>query len=375
MKIAFIGQKGIPAHFGGIEFHVDELSRQLVKRGHHVFVYVRSWYAPSDISTYEGVRLYHTPTIRTKHLDASLHSLTSSLHALVKDYDVVHFHALGPSFFAWLPRLRGQRIVVTIHGLDWRRPKWGGAARTFLKMTERTAVHLSHSTIVVSRSLQQYFERRYRRPVHYIPNGVNILPASPPRAIIENCRLEGKDYILYLGRLVPEKRVDWLIQAFRRTSSPYRLVIAGDDDGSEGYAHYLHELAGGDPRLLFTGNVSGQIKEELLSNALVFVTPSCMEGLPIALLEAMAHGRCCLVSNIPPHAEIIDPGRNGLLFEWNNSDQFVSALRTLLAQEDSFRDALGIEARQKVKEEYSWESVGDATERLYYSLFDHGHFG
>ncbi len=371
MKIAFIGQKGIPAHFGGIEFHVDELSRQLAKRGHHVSTYVRAWYTPRHLATYEGVQLLHTPTIRTKYLDAALHSFTSSLHALAQDYDIVHYHALGPSFFAWLPRLRGRRVVVTIHALDWQRPKWGRVAKAFLKMTERTAIYLPHRTIVVSRSLEKHFENKYGRPVHYIPNGVHIPPLSPPRLIAESYGLKGQDYVLFLGRLVPEKRVDWLIRAFRRIPNALKLVIAGHDDDAKGHARYLRELAGEDPRFLFTGTVGGQMKEELLSNALFYVTPSRMEGLPIALLEAMAHDRCCLASNIPSHEEIIETGREGLLFEWNDFDQFVNMLEDLLARSDSYRQALGQEARRKVREKYSWESATDATERLYDSLLAH----
>jgi glycosyltransferase involved in cell wall biosynthesis len=368
MKIAFIGQKGIPAHFGGVEFHVDDLSRRLAKRGHHISVYVRSWYTPRCLTTYEGVRLLHTPTLRTKHLDAALHSFTSSLHALTQDYDIVHYHALGPSFFAWLPRLRGPKIVVTIHALDWLRPKWGRGAKAFLKLTERTATYLPHTTIVVSRSLGEYFERKYGRPVHYIPNGVNVLPLSSPNTIVGSYGLRGSDYVLFLGRLVPEKRVDWLVRAFCKTSSPLRLVIAGDGDVAEDHVQYLRELAGGDPRLLFTGTVGGLVKEELLSNALLYVTPSSMEGLPIALLEAMAHSRCCLASNIPSHQEIIEADRDGLLFEWDNFDQFASKLEDLLAQVDSRRQTLGELARRKVYEKYSWEKVTDATERLYESV-------
>ena len=371
IRIAFIGQKGIPAHFGGVEFHVDELSKQLIRRGHQVTVYVRSWYTPSDLDAYEGVRLLHTPTLRTKHLDATLHSLSSSLHALAQDYDIIHYHALGPSFFAWIPRLYGQKTVVTIHALDWQRPKWGRLAKSILKMTERFAVYLPDSTIVVSRSLERYFEDKYRRSVHYIPNGVNMLPLSPPHLITQRYGLDRGNYILSMGRLVPEKRVDWLIEAFRRISGPVRLVIAGDGDSADGYAQNLRRLADKDPRFLFAGTVSGQIKEELLSNALFYVTPSSMEGLPIALLEAMAHARCCLVSNIPPHCEIIEAGRDGWLFEWEDFNGFVSALEALLAQGNNYRESLGEKARHKVCQHYSWESIADSTERLYASLFTH----
>ena len=257
LRIAFVGQKGIPAHFGGIEFHVDELASRLTGRGHRVSTYVRAWYTPCAFATYEGVQLVHTPTIRTRHLDAALHTLTSSLHTLAQDYDVVHYHALGPSFFAWIPRLRGHKVVVTVHALDWQRPKWGLGARTF-KMTERCASHLPHSTLAVSRALQSYFETKCGHAIHYIPNGVNVPPLSLPHHT-EAYELRGQDYVLSLGRLVPEKRVEWLIRAFRETSSPRRLVIAGDDQDARGYAQPLHQAGGNDPRLLFTGPVSGQV--------------------------------------------------------------------------------------------------------------------
>ncbi len=368
LRIAFIGQKGIPAHFGGIEFHVDELSRRLAKRGHHVSVYVRDWYTPPDLATYDGVQLLHTPTIRSKHLDAFLHSLTSSVHVLSQSNDIVHYHALGPSFFAWLPRLSGYKVVVTIHGLDWQRPKWGWGARAFLKFTERTASYLPHASITVSLALQTYFKDKHRRRLHYIPNGVNVPPLTPARLITERYGLLGQDYVLYLGRLVPEKRVEWLVEAFCRTSSPARLVIAGDDDDAGRYTQHLRELAAGDGRLLFTGTVGGQTKEELLSNALFYVSASSVEGLPIALLEAMAHGRCCLVSDIPPHQEIIEAGRDGLFFEWNDAGQLLHSIENLLAQDAQRREALGREARGKARERYSWEYIADATERLYLSL-------
>lgn len=369
MKIAFIGQKGVPAHFGGIEFHVDELSRRLVRRGHRVSTYVRSWYTPRDLLTYDGVRLVHTPTIRTKHLDAALHSLMSSLHALGQKYDIVHYHALGPSFFAWIPRLRGQRVIVTIHGLDWQRPKWGRVARAFLKLTERTAVHLADRTIVVSESLKEYFESKYGQSVYYIPNGVTIpSSAPPPHLITERWGFKGQDYILFLGRLVPEKRVDWLIQTFRQTSSRLPLVIAGDDDGMNGYGQYLRRLSEGDNRLLFTGVVGGQTKAELLSNAFLFIAPSMVEGLPIALLEAMAYGRCCLVSNIPAHREIIETNCDGMLFEQDNADQFKKILEDLLIESGGFRQSLGEGAKHKVSHRYNWADVVDATESLYYTL-------
>jgi len=368
LKIAFVGQKGIPATFGGIEFHVDELSRRLARRGHRVSVYVRPWYTPGNLTAYEGVELVHTPTIRSKHLDAFLHSFTSSIHALSQDYDIVHYHALGPSFFSWMPRLCGHKCVVTIHALDWQRPKWGLGARAFLKMTERTALYLPHATVAVSHALQAHFEDKYGRPIHYIPNGVNIPTLTPAHLISEQYGLLGQDYVLYLGRLVPEKRVDWLIEAFCRTTGPLRLVIAGDDQDAQGHTHYLQERVAGDQRVLFTGTVGGQLKEELLSNALCYATASGVEGLPIAVLEAMAHARCCLASDIPPHREIIEPGRDGLLFAESSCEALCGALEHLFDQSSDYRQALGQEARRQVEKRYSWESIADTMEALYIGL-------
>ena len=250
-------------------------------------MYVRRWYTPGGVTSYEGVRLVHTPTIRTKHLDASLHTLASSVHALTQHFDIVHYHAIGPSALAWMPRMAGSRVVATVHARDWQRPKWGPVARACLKAAERCAVRLPDCTIAVSQTLRRALEDEYCRPVRYIPNGVNIPSPQPADLITARFGLKGGDYVLHLSRLVPEKRVDWLIRAFRQTPGPVRLVIAGSDDGLSGYERELKALAAGDQRVLFAGTVGGPLKAELLSNARCCVAPSCLEGLPVALLEAM----------------------------------------------------------------------------------------
>jgi glycosyltransferase involved in cell wall biosynthesis len=369
MKIAFIGQKGIPARFGGVEFHVEELARRLVQLGHQVSVYVRSWYTDRNVTRFEGTRLIQTPTIRTKHLDAILHSLTSSVHALSQSYDIIHYHAMGPAFFSWLPKLYGLKVVVTIHALDWQRPKWGQAAKALIKMSERAAMRLPHSVIVVSRSLEGFLEKKYGRSVSYIPNGVNLIRPPSPNAITENYGLRGNDYVLSLGRLVAEKRVDWLIRAFNKIPAQLRLVIAGgDDEGGRAYTQYLKKLARGDRRVLFTGTVNDQVKEELLSNALLYVTCSSLEGLPVALLEAMAHSRSCLASSIPSHREVITSGSDGIIFQWDRFEEFVETLKELMGQSDAHRCGLGNAARTKVAQKYSWEKAVLTTERIYSEL-------
>lgn len=368
MKIAYIGQKGIPATFGGIEFHIDELSRRLVKRGHKVYVYVRDWYTDKNLKWYQGVKLVHTSTIKTKHLDAFIHSLTSSFHSIFQDYDIIHYHALGPTIFCWLPKVVRGKVVVTIHGLDWQRGKWGSFAKVFLKFTERTATYIPDKTIVVSKAQKEYFESKYGRECIYIPNGVNIPKRRLLSGIIkEKYDLNGEDYLLWMGRLTPEKRVDWLIKAFKEIKGKIpnlKLVIAGGSSATDDYVKGLKKLAGDSERIIFTGYVACQEKEELFSNSLLFVLPSYLEGLPIALLEAMSYRLPPLVSDIPPHREIISHGQDGFLFQSNDFYDFVKKLEELLKNQERLRE-IGENARRKVEKEYNWDDVVRKTVKVY----------
>jgi len=321
MRIVFIGQKGIPATFGGIEYHVDNLSQGLAERGHDVCVYVRSWYTDKSLKRHNGVRLIHVPTIKTKHLDASLHSLLSSLHALTLKADIVHYHAVGPTFFSPIPLVLGNTIVATVHRLDWDSEKWNPGAKAFLKAGERVSARFAHRTIVVSGELKAHFQRKYRKEAELIPNGVDLPAWRAADIIREKYGLEEKNYILFLGRLVPEKRADWLIRSFlslKRSSHPQfrriKLVIAGGSSATDSYVHELRRLGAGDPDIVFTGYVYGDEKNELLSNALFFVLPSYLEGFPIVLLEAKSHGLCVLASDILPHREAIKEGKDGIFF-------------------------------------------------------------
>lgn len=370
MKIAHIGQKGIPATFGGVEFHVQELVQRLVQRGHEVSVYVRSWYTPKENSDFEGSKLIHQATIKTKHLDAFVHSFTSSFHALFSEYDIVHYHALGPTFFCWVPKLSRKKIVATVHGIDWQRRKWGGAAKAFLKLTERTAIHIPAKTIVVSQSLKHYFESKFKVEVNYIPNGVNIPDRRAPSLIKEKYNLNGGDYVLFMGRFVPEKRADWLIEAFqkidieKKETPDIKLVLAGGASGTDEYVGRMKIGAQNNERIIFPGYVSGREKEELLSNAKLFVLPSDLEGLPIALLEAMSYGLPSLVSDIPPHLELIRDNEDGFLFKHSDFSSLERKLQDVLYHPHPLDD-IGSKARTKVKEEFNWDDVVRATEQIY----------
>lgn len=373
MKIAFIGLKGLPSTWTGIEFHVDRLGRGLAARGHEVTAYTRRPYTPAGVREHGGMTLISLPTIVSKHLDASVHSFLASCHAAVRGYDVIHFHGIGPGAFGVVPRLFGRLVVCTVHRLDWQAEKWGRAASRLIRAAESVSVRAAHRTIAVSAGLQAHLKERHRVDAVLIPNGCDRVTPRKPALIRERYGLEGCDYVLFMGRLSPEKRVDWLIRAFLAAAGPPsgssspRLVVAGGFNATDEYAAGLRRLADGDPRIVFTGFVAGVEKEELLSNALVFALPSRVEGLPIVLLEAKGYGVCCLASDIPPHREIIRDGVDGVLFDAADPGGLTAKLRVLLRDPERAL-AMGVAARARTSDLVSWDEVVARTETVYRGL-------
>ena len=377
MRIAHIGQKGIPATFGGIEYHVDRLSRRQAQRGHDVRVYVRNWYTPKSLKNYDGVRLIHVPTIRTKHLDAAVHTFLCTLHCLSQNTDIIHYHAIGPSSFALIPRIFSRKTVTTVHRLDWAAEKWGVLSRILLKAGERLALLTARKAIAVSEDLRTYIKSTHRKDASLIPNGVDVPHPMPPVLIKDKYDLKGRDYILFMGRLTPEKRVDWLIRSFKETTkaspSPKKpkLVIAGGTSGTDAYVEKLHELSKGDPMILFTGYVTGREKDELLTNALLFVLPSSLEGHPIVLLEAKSYGCCVIVSDIPPHREVVKDGVDGFLFKSSAPDELTEKLRRLI-ENPAVIEQTGKVSREAMLRLPSWDDVADRTIGVYGEILGNG---
>lgn len=370
MKVAFIGAKGIPAVSGGVEAHVDELSRGLVQAGHEAVVYVRDWYTPRRLTAWQGVRLVHLPTIRTKHLDAAVHSLLASLHVLFIRADVIHYHAIGPAFFAVIPRLLGRRVVVTIHRRDWAADKWKPPARALLKAAEWTAVRVPQALLTVSAAIRDGLAADYGVSSRVIPNGFRAPSPLPLGRDAARFGLSARGYVLYLGRLVPEKRPDWLIRAFRQRRAGeggLKLVLAGSSSGTDEYVRGLKALAGSDPRIIFTGEIGGEIKNEIFTNARLFVLPSRLEGHPVALLEARGAGLGCLVSDIPAHREVIRDGEDGLLFRTDDFDDFQARLDSLLADPHRI-EQMGRKAREAMADRPNWSAVLRRTLEVYASV-------
>jgi glycosyltransferase involved in cell wall biosynthesis len=366
MRIAHIGLKGLPGTYSGIETYVHELGTRLVRRGHEVTAYVRPQYTPWHVREDDGIKLVHLPTIPTKHLDATIHSFLGALHATMMNYDVVHFHTVGPGFFAPLSRLSRARVVITIHRFDYLSGKWGWFARACLRLGEQVSLRVPHAAIVVAPFLQAHYQRLGHRTA-YIPNGVPLPPVGVGTARIRELGLEPNQYVLFLGRLVPEKRPDWAIQAFQRIpDGAKRLVIAGGSSATDQYVRNLKKLAKPTPdRILFTDAVYGPLKEELLANARLFVLPSALEGLPITLLEAMSHARPCLVSDIPPHRDTIQDGKNGFLHRTADFAHLCERLGDILHVAPGSLVGIGAAARETVADRYDWEEIVDQIERLY----------
>ena len=373
-RIAMIGHKFIPSRDGGVEVVVSNLAPQLAELGYDVTCYNRTnnelkkqrKSAPLP-KAYQGVRLIWTPTVDRRGLAAMSSSIIASVMAAFGRYDLVHYHTEGPCVLCGLPRLLGKKIVVTIHGLDYQRQKWGKLASAYIMLGEKAAVRHAHSIIVLSKGVQDYFRETYGRETVMIPNGIDPAEPRPASEITKQFGLGSRDYILFLGRLVPEKGIHYLIEAYRRLHTDKKLVIAGGTSDTDDYVKKLHEMAGDDPSIVFTGFQQGQVLEELYSNAFLYILPSDLEGMPLTLLEAMNYGCCCVTSDIGECADVMDGC--GITFPRGNVEALREALQDLCDHPDK-ADAHRGEARKVVSSKYTWQEITAQTDALYRNLLN-----
>lgn len=355
MKIAMIGHKRVPSREGGIEIVVEELSVRLAAMGHQVDCYNR-WHGGGNVSKmpreYKGIRLIKIPTFRRTALNAFVYSVLAAGRAVVGGYDVIHFHAEGPAAMAFMPRLLGIPVVVTIHGLDWQRAKWGGFATRYLRWGERNAARFSDALLVLSGGNKRYFRDTYNRNAIYIPNGVNVKSCLEPVEIGRAWGLENHGYILFLARLVPEKGLHYLIEAYKKIITDKRLVIAGELTENDSYVSRIKDMAKGDSRILLAGFVQGRVLEELLANCSIYVLPSDVEGMSISLLEALSYGVRCLVSDIDENTDTAAGYAD--CFPRGNIPLLQKSLEELLEQEEGVHDSAG--QIEFVRRHYSWDS-------------------
>jgi glycosyltransferase involved in cell wall biosynthesis len=369
MKIAVIGAKGLPPSQGGIEHYCAEVYPRMVATGHTVDLYARSSYlhiSPFKKSSFKGVRVIPLPCPGSRGFDALTSSALGAVCATIAPYDIVHFHALGPSLFTWIPRIASRsKVIVTCHGLDWQRDKWGKFSSRSILMGERAAVRYAHKIIVVSKELQSYFRETYDRETVYIPNGPAGYAASDPHfSYGMSLGLEQGKYIVYLGRLVPEKCPNLLIQAFRNLQPQgWKLVLVGGNSDTPSYTAALTKMAAGNPNIIFTGELRGSHLAESLRGAGLFALPSNLEGLPLAMLEAMNEGIPVVASDIPPHHQLVSE-RRGLLFQAANVESCVEQLEWAIQNPKEMR-TMANRAQQYVRQNYTWERIITDTLKAY----------
>nr|WP_295300730.1 glycosyltransferase family 4 protein [uncultured Blautia sp.] len=369
LRIAMLGHKRIPSREGGIEIVVEELATRMAKKSHSVTCYNRkghnvagSEFDGTKLKTYKGVTLQEVFTIDKRGFAAMTASVSASFRAALGNYDVVHIHAEGPAFMCWLPKLFGKKVIVTVHGLDHQRAKWGKFASWYIRSGEKNAVRFADEIIVLSKGVQDYFQNTYGRTTRFIPNGVNKAKPRKARQITEKWGLTKDSYILYLGRIVPEKGERYLIEAFKQTKTDKKLVIAGGSSDTQVFMDELKSLAKDDDRIIFTGFVQGEILEELYSNPYIYTLPSDLEGMPLSLLEAMSYGNCCLTSDIPECAEVVED--KALLFRKSDVSDLKAKLQNACDHPEMV-ETYKAQAEEFICRKYNWDDVVEKTLKLY----------
>jgi glycosyltransferase involved in cell wall biosynthesis len=372
MRIAVIGAKGLPAKQGGIEHYCQEMYPRMVERNHSVDLFARSSYLGSswlEQYEYKGVRVISLPCLQLRGADAFFTSLLGAIAASSSRYDIVHFHALGPSVFSWLPKFASSaKVVVTCQGLDWQRAKWGKISSRILYAGEQAAARFADGIVVVSDELRAYFKQTYNRDTVYIPNGpARYAPTDGSFAYGTSLGLVRGKYITYVGRLVPEKRSDLLIEAFQKLDSRgWKLVLVGGTSDTDAYATQLFNLAANNSNIVFTGELRGEKLAEIVRGAGCFTLPSDLEGLPLAMLEAMQESIPIVASDIPAHQQLIAKDR-GLLFEAGDAAACARTLERAIAHPEALA-AMANRAQKYVQLHHNWDDITTETLNVYKTL-------
>ena len=370
MKVAMIGHKVVPSRRGGIENVLTTLCPLLAESGIDVTCYNRStdkveneYVGTVENNKYRNVTLKNAWTIESRGVSAMIASFTAAIHAAFSRYDVVHFHAEGPCAAMWIPKMFGKRCVATVHGLDWQREKWGkGFASKYIKFGEKVMVKCADEIIVLSESAKTYFRETYNRDTVLIHNGISKPEKKSAERITEKYGLTQGSYICMVSRLTAEKGVHYLIDAYNRIQTDKKLVIAGDTSDTDDYVAMLKRKAAGNPNIIFTGFITGDMLTEIYSNAYLVTLPSDIEGMSLSLLEALAYGNAVLCSDIPENTLVTED--KAIHFKKSNVDDLADKLDKM-CRDEALVNSLKAEAADYILGKYSWDDVAAATHRLY----------
>lgn len=369
MKIAFIGQKGIPAKSGGVEKHVEEIATRLAQKGHEVFVYVRNNYTPKNLTTYRGIKLIHLPSISTKHLDAISHTFFATIHALFQNYDIIHYQAIGPSSLSIIPKIfkRKSVIIATYHCQDYFHKKWNWFARTCLRFGEIITSKIPDRTIAVSEILGDYIFSKFKKRAVVIPNGMNVFPTQENQ-YLSKWNLQKGSYILSVSRLIRHKGIHYLIEAFKSLEDKHltrgkKLVIVGDGFHTNDYVKEIKDLSRGRENIIFTGSQTGEALNQLFSHAYCFVQASESEGLSLALLEAMGYGKATISSDIKENMQVLD---DEVSISFHSGDIYdLEEKLVFFINNPALVKTMGEKAMEKAWAKFSWDKIVNQIEMVY----------
>lgn len=364
MRIAMIGQKGIPAKDGGVERHVHDLALRLGERGFDVSVYSRRWYTGDISINAQNVTPIHVPTWHTKHLDTIVHTFLSTVHAMYHRNDVIHYHGVGPSLLSWIPRVFTPhiKVVTTFHSMDRKHQKWGLFAKLMLRLGEFTACHFAHTIIAVSPTIEQYVRDVYDKKALYIPNAITLKSADLQTEYLSEFDIRSKNYTIMVSRLIPHKGAHYLIDAWKQLKNENptlvhdkKLVIVGDGYYTQDYVEKLKLMAQNDTSIVFTGFQTGEKLRSLFSQALFQVHPSDNEGLPLSVLEGMGYSLPVILSNIPEHRDLTSDLE--ALFQYGSVNDLKQKLKFFLSLDSQTLQKKGKSNRDIIEEYYSWDKV------------------
>jgi len=364
MRIAFIGQKGMPSQNGGVETYVNNLAINLASLGQEVLVYNRYDYLPQPLKEFKDIKIINKFYVKGKNLAGISHAFFACLDVIFRPVDIIHFQGIGPSLLLWLPKLLKPRvkIIATLHSFDYYNDKWSRPAKMMLRLGERQMCRYADEIIVLTPSMQNYIKEKYGRETNLIPNGVNLCEEKGNDSLLA-WGLTGDNYILSVSRIIKLKGLQYLIAAFKNLKTDKKLVITGVGE----YLKELKKMAESDKRIIFTGNQTGRILNQLYANAYLFVQSSEMEGLSTSLLEAMAHKTPCLVSDIEANLNAL--GDTGFSFISKNIDDLQNKLQYLLDNQGEL-EAKRQESFNRVRYNFSWPIITQKVLEVYHKLIN-----
>lgn len=374
LKIAMVGTKGVPAKWGGIEKYIEEIGKRLAARGHEVHVFGSRWFLRDfKEKEYLGMRIHPLITLHFQATDALTNAFLASVMIAFNTFDIIHLHAGASYYFIPFLNRLGKRTIITAHGLEsgWNNPKYGKIAKLVAKKSFETGILCADTVTTIAEHVKIQIRQNYNVEAKVLYSGLNDVDLQPAEIIKHRYGLVDNSYFLFLGRIDPVKRIDWLLDLLPSMKrAEIFLVIAGgsQDPITEKYLQDLKNIASKNSRIIFTGPVFGREKAELLSNCLAFITPSGNEGLPITVLEALSYGKFCIASDIPAHKEVITQNINGYLFPCDNKKEFVKCMEFLSRQHVNFFKQRGMVAKERIENLFNWERTTEHLEEAYREL-------